>query len=119
MASLREDQRFRNVSSVEEDEGIATVIDIDRATTVATVPVDDVAALAISPDGSRLYAVSYDPRTYYQYPGGWLTIIDTASHAAVETIAVGACPETVTASPDGASCPVRRRSTSVGSSTRL
>jgi multidrug efflux pump len=30
MASLREDQRFRNVSSVEEDEGLATVIDIDR-----------------------------------------------------------------------------------------
>ena len=30
MSSLREDQRFRNVSSVEEDEGLATVIDIDR-----------------------------------------------------------------------------------------
>src|SRR5262245_35437461 len=30
MASLREDQRFRNVSSVEEDEGLATVVDIDR-----------------------------------------------------------------------------------------
>ena len=30
MASLREDQRFRNISSVEEDEGLATVIDIDR-----------------------------------------------------------------------------------------
>jgi multidrug efflux pump len=30
MASLREDPRFRNVSSVEEDEGLATVIDIDR-----------------------------------------------------------------------------------------
>ena len=65
-------------------------------------PSTDVAALAISPDGSRLYAVSSDRRTYYEYPGGWLTIIDTASHAVVETIAVGACPETVTASPDGA-----------------
>jgi multidrug efflux pump len=31
MASLRGDRRFRNVSSVEEDEGLATVIDIDRA----------------------------------------------------------------------------------------
>src|SRR5262249_10972150 len=30
MASLRKDQRFRNVSSVEEDEGLATVVDIDR-----------------------------------------------------------------------------------------
>jgi YVTN family beta-propeller protein len=82
--------------------GVVSVIDIDCATTVATVPVDDVAALAISSDGSCLYAVSYDRRTYCQYPAGWLTIIDTASHAVVKTTAVGACPETVTASPDGA-----------------
>jgi YVTN family beta-propeller protein len=83
-------------------DGVVSVIDIACATTVATVPVKDVAALAISPDGSRLYAVSYDRRTYHQYPAGWLTIIDTASHSVVKTIAVGACPETVTASPDGA-----------------
>jgi YVTN family beta-propeller protein len=81
--------------------GAISVIDIACATTVATVRVHDVARLGLSPDGSRLYAVSYDQRTYYQYPAGWLTIIDTASHAAVKTIAVGACPETVTASPDG------------------
>jgi YVTN family beta-propeller protein len=78
------------------------VIDVACVTTIATVPVNDVAALAISPDGSRLYAVSRDRRTYYEYPAGWLTIIDTARHAVVETIAVGACPETATASPDGA-----------------
>jgi YVTN family beta-propeller protein len=82
--------------------GAVSVIDIACATTVATVAVNDVAALAISPDGSRLYVVSYDRRTYCQYPAGWLTIIDTASHAVVKTIAVGARPETVTASPDGA-----------------
>jgi YVTN family beta-propeller protein len=81
---------------------VVSAIDIACATTVATVPVNNVAALTISPDGSRLYAVSSDRRTYYQYPAGGLTIIDTASHAVVETIAVGACPETVTASPDGA-----------------
>jgi YVTN family beta-propeller protein len=84
------------------DNGVVSVIDIASATTAATVAVKDVAALTISPDGSHLYAVSYDRGTYYQYPAGWLTIIDTASHAVVETIAVGACPETVTASPDGA-----------------
>jgi YVTN family beta-propeller protein len=83
-------------------DGVVCVIDIAGATIVATVPVSDVAALAISPDGSRLYAVSYDRGTYYQYPAGRLTVIDTASHAVVKTIAVGACPETVTASPDGA-----------------
>jgi YVTN family beta-propeller protein len=82
--------------------GGISVIDIASATTVAEVPVNDVAALAISPDGSRLYAVSCDRRTYYQYPAGSLTIIDTASHAVLEIIAVGACPETVTVSPDGA-----------------
>ena len=82
--------------------GGISVINIACATTVATVPVNDVAALAISPDGGRLYAISCDRHTYYEYPAGWLTVIDTASHAVVETIAVGACPETVTASPDGA-----------------
>ena len=82
--------------------GMVSVIDIACATPVATVPVSGVAALAISPDGSRLYAVSYDRRTYYQYPAGWLTIIDTASYAVVKTIAIGACPATLTPSPDGA-----------------
>jgi YVTN family beta-propeller protein len=82
--------------------GVVSVIDVACATTVATVPVNNVAALAISPDGSRLYAVSSDRRTYYEYPAGRLTIIDTASHAVVETVAVGACPETVAVSPDGA-----------------
>jgi YVTN family beta-propeller protein len=81
--------------------GAISVIDIACATTIATVPIHDVAALATSPDGSRLYAVSYDRRAYHQYPAGWLTIIDTASHAAVKTIAIGASPETVTTSPDG------------------
>ena len=83
-------------------DGGISVIDIACATTVATVPVNDIAALAISPDGGRLYAISCDRHTYYEYPAGLLTVIDTASHAVVESIAVGACPETVTASPDGA-----------------
>ena len=82
--------------------GAVSVIDTASATTVAIVPVNDVAALAISPDGGRLYAVSCERRTYYQYPAGRLSIIDTVGHAVVETIAVGACPETAAASPDGA-----------------
>jgi YVTN family beta-propeller protein len=84
-----------------EASGAIAVIDTACATTVATVPVHDVAALAMSPDGSRLYAVSYDRCAYDQYPAGWLTIIDTAGHAVVKTIAIGASPETVTTSPDG------------------
>jgi YVTN family beta-propeller protein len=82
--------------------GVVSVIDVACATTVATVPVNNVAALTISPGGSRLYAISTDRRTYYEYPAGWLTIIDTARHSVVATIAVGACPQTVTVSPDGA-----------------
>jgi YVTN family beta-propeller protein len=82
-------------------DSVVSVIDVACATTVATLPVDDVAALTMSPDGSRLYAISSDRRSYYQYPAGWLTAIDTASNAVVNTIAVGACPETVAASADG------------------
>jgi YVTN family beta-propeller protein len=81
--------------------GVVSVIDIASATTIDVVPVQDVNALAISPDGGRLYAVSRDRRAYYQYPAGRLTVIETASHAVVDTIAVGPCPETVAASPDG------------------
>jgi len=73
-----------------------------RGTTVATVPVvNEVTALTISPDGTRLYAVSSDRRSYYQYPAGWLTIIDTASNAVITGMAVGACPDTMTVSADG------------------
>ena len=79
-----------------------SVIDIAGATTITTVPVvNDVAALALSTDGTYLYAISSDRRTYYQYPAGWLTIIDTKSRAVVDTIPVGACPEAIFVSPDG------------------
>jgi YVTN family beta-propeller protein len=83
------------------DDGV-TVIDIASGTTVFKIPVKDVAGLAISPAGTLLYAISYDSRTYYQYPLGRLTIVDTASGTVADTIAVGACPDRVTASPDGA-----------------
>jgi YVTN family beta-propeller protein len=96
------DGRHLYAAHNQDTDGVVSVIDIACATTVATVPVTGVAALAISPDGGRLYAVSSDRRTYYHYPAGRLTIIDTVRRAVVETIAVGACPETVTASPDGA-----------------
>lgn len=82
------------------DDGV-TVIDIASGTTVFKMPVNDVAGLAISPGGTLLYAISYDRRTYYQYPLGRLTTIDAATGTVANTIAVGACPERVTASPDG------------------
>jgi YVTN family beta-propeller protein len=82
---------------------VVAVIEIASATTVAALPVvGDVAGLAVSPDGGRLYVVSYDDRTFYQYRAGLLTVIDTAGPAIVDIFAVDPCPETVTVSPDGA-----------------
>jgi YVTN family beta-propeller protein len=106
---------------------MVSAIDVACATIVATVLLDDVVALAISPDGSRLYAISCDRRTYHEYPEGWLTIIDTGSHAAINTIAVGACPETITVSPDGeylyithyGTCSVSAVNPTTGNSTAL
>lgn len=88
--------------SADGSEGRISLIDVD-GTEVATVPVaNEVAALAISPDGARLYVVSSEHLPYHQYPAGWLTIIDTSSHTATAAIAVGASPDGVTVSPDGA-----------------
>ena len=78
-----------------------TAIDIASGTTVFTLPINDVAGIALSPAGTLLYALSYDRRTYYQYPAGRLTVVDAASGTVADAIAVGACPETVTVSPDG------------------
>ena len=83
------------------DADVVTAIDIASGTTVFKIPINDVAGIAISPAGTLLYAVSYDRRTYYQYPAGRLTIVDAASGTVADTIAVGACPETATVSPDG------------------
>lgn len=80
---------------------VVTVIDIASGTPDFKIPINDVTALAINPAGTMVYAISCDRRTYYQYPTGRLTIVDAASGTVIDTIAVGACPETVTVSPDG------------------
>ena len=83
------------------DADVVAAVDIVSGTTVFKIPINDVARLSINPAGTLLYAVSYDRRTYYQYPAGRLTIVDAASGTVADAIAVGACPETVTVSPDG------------------
>jgi YVTN family beta-propeller protein len=88
-------------ASVRGDADVVVAIDIASGTTVFKIPLNDVAGLAISSAGTLLYAVSYDRRSYYQYPAGRLTIVDVASGTVADAIAVGACPETVTVSPDG------------------
>lgn len=84
-----------------QSHGAISVVEVASAAVVGTVSVSDVVALAIAPDGNRLYAVSCDRRTNYQYPTGWLAVIDSGRQAVVDTIAVGPCPESITASPDG------------------
>lgn len=78
-----------------------TAIDIASESTGFNIPIDDVAGLALNPAGTRLYAISYDRRAYYQYPPGRLIMVDAASGTVADAIAIGACPGSVTVGPDG------------------
>lgn len=78
-----------------------TVINVASGATAFKASIDDVTGLAISPAGTLLYAISYDRGTYYQYPLGRLTVVDAASGAVADTVAIGARPERATMSPDG------------------
>jgi YVTN family beta-propeller protein len=91
----------RHAISDGERYSVISMIEVDGTTVAAMSVVNDVTALAISPDGARLYAVSSDRGSYYQYPAGSLSIIDTTTKAVIATISVGANPDGVSASPDG------------------
>jgi YVTN family beta-propeller protein len=80
---------------------VIAAIDVDGALIASAPVINDVRALAVSPDGSRLYAVSAEPSSYYQYPAGWLATIDTAGFEVIDTTQIGADPLAVIASPDG------------------
>jgi YVTN family beta-propeller protein len=80
---------------------IISVIDAHGAQVAAMAAANDLAALAVSPDGTRLYVVTTEHGPYRQYPSCWLTIIETAGNAVVDTIEIAPNPRTITASPDG------------------
>ncbi|WP_406815758.1 YncE family protein [Mycobacterium sp. M23085] len=80
---------------------LVTATDIASESTGFNIPIDDVAGLALNPAGTRLYVISYDRRTYYQYPPGRLFMVDAASGTVADAIAVGACPGSVAVGPDG------------------
>jgi YVTN family beta-propeller protein len=71
-------------------------------TTATVVPVDSYAsALALSPDGSRLYVASSRPMFKRQRGHGSISIIDTATFTVIDVIALQFCADTITLSPDG------------------
>lgn len=82
-------------------DGVVAKIDTQGTMEDILQLVGEVAALALSPDGTRLYVISSQADAYLEYPTGRLTIIDTIAYAVRDTIAVAARPTTVTPSPDG------------------
>jgi YVTN family beta-propeller protein len=71
-------------------------------TSLGTVAIKNYATgMDVSPDGGRLYIATSTVSTYTHFFPGWVTVIDTAQHAVVDSIAVPLSPDTVTVSPDG------------------
>jgi DNA-binding beta-propeller fold protein YncE len=87
------DGRYQYVARTDNHQilGHSVISAIDAGgRTIATMSVVSlVTGLTVSPDGTRLCAISSDRGSYYQYPPGWLTIIDTARHAVLSTLAIG------------------------------
>ncbi len=78
---------------------LVNVIDTSTNTIVASIPIGlgclciDPDAIAVSPDGTRVYATNELDDT--------LSVIDTATNTVVDTISVGPAPVAVAVSPDG------------------
>ena len=72
----------------------------DVGATAAVVPVDSYAtALTLSPDGRRLYVASSKPRSAYQHGYGSIAVIDTATFALIDVIAMQFAPDTISCEP--------------------
>jgi YVTN family beta-propeller protein len=71
-------------------------------TTAAVVPVDSYAnALTLSSDGGRLYVASSKPQSHRRRGHGSISVIDTATFALIEVIAMRFSPDAICVSPDG------------------
>jgi YVTN family beta-propeller protein len=57
--------------------------------------------LAAEPEGGHVYVGLARECVYYQYEAGSVGVIDTTTNAPVDTIDLGASPDTITVSPDG------------------
>lgn len=74
----------------------------DDGTTATVVPVDSYAgALALSPDGSRLYVASSKPVFKQKHGHGSISLIDTGTFTVIAVMAMQFCPDTITIGQDG------------------
>jgi YVTN family beta-propeller protein len=58
-------------------------------------------ALTAGPNGKRVYLAWSRRSAYWQYDTGLVGVIDTATNATIDTIELGASPDTIAISPDG------------------
>ncbi|MBS4730735.1 YncE family protein [Mycobacterium sp. SM1] len=74
---------------------------------LATIPGENgysgysIADLAVSPNGTHVYAGLSRHSSYQQYGHGFVSVIDTAARAVIDAIDLRACPDGMTVSPDG------------------
>jgi YVTN family beta-propeller protein len=69
------------------------------AAVTATIPLGPVNGIAITPDGNRAYVA----KRSRGFPSDNIVfVIDTASNTVLQTVPVGAFPEDVAVTPDGA-----------------
>jgi YVTN family beta-propeller protein len=80
-----------------------SVVSTDASTVVATADFDGCAItdLAVKPDGTRVYVGLSQYSYCRQYGTGLVAVLDTATCAVIDTIDLGASPDTVIVSPDG------------------
>ena len=69
------------------------MIDTSTNTVTDIIPVGSPSGMAVSPDGELLYVTNFTTDT--------VSVIDTATNAVVNTIAVGRSPASLAVSPDG------------------
>jgi YVTN family beta-propeller protein len=76
------------------NDGNISVIDTVTNNVIATVHVGSPAAVAVIPDGTKVYVTNY-------YPKNDVSVIDTSTNTVIATVPVGADPLGIAITPDG------------------
>ena len=88
-------------TSRESVDSLISATAADGRSTATVVIKNYATGMDLTPDGGHLYVATSQISSYTQYFPGSVTVIDTAQHDVVDTIAVPLSPDTVTVSPDG------------------